>query len=243
MNADPQSTVDRIPLAHSVRYVARGLPEVPNQYGPGLLVPSEITLTYRSAPDSQLGRVHAYVAGRIWADGAELPLLPGGLYGQHYDDGLDGWPEWLAEEARLHEPAAGRVVSAEPVPGCLFCLPDSDTNQITARTGSAYVRRDNYPAAKGHVEVVPVRHVESVLDLTPGEITDMHALLREVAAGADADGWTIGINEGRAAGQTIAHVHMHLIPRRWGDVPDPRGGVRHVLPGTDPDVWAAEAQQ
>lgn len=109
---DNPPTPDRIPLAHSVRYAVRGLPEVPNQYGPGTLEPHEITLTYRTAPDSQLGRVHAYVAGRIWVDGNELPLLPGGMYGQHYDDGLDNWPEWLAEEARLHDPAAPAV----PVP-------------------------------------------------------------------------------------------------------------------------------
>jgi hypothetical protein len=110
-----QTPIDRIPLAHSVHYAARGLPEVPNQYGPGVLRPSEITLTYRSAPDSQLGRVHAYVAGRIWVDGKEQPLLPGGLFGQHYFDGLDGWPEWLAEEARLHDPDAAKA--ADPTAG------------------------------------------------------------------------------------------------------------------------------
>lgn len=103
---DPtQTAVDRIPLSHSVRYVARGLPDVPNQYGQGVLRPSEITLTYRASPDSQLGRVHAYVAGRLWVDGREIPLLPsGGLYGQYHDDGLPDWPEWLTEEARLHDP-------------------------------------------------------------------------------------------------------------------------------------------
>ena len=118
MTTDPHTAVDRIPLTRSVHYVARGLPEVPNQYGPGVLAPSEITLTYRAAPDSQLGRVHAYVTGRIWVDGKELPLLPGGLYGQHYMDGLDNWPAWLAEEARLHDPErtapAGLGVSATP---------------------------------------------------------------------------------------------------------------------------------
>jgi hypothetical protein len=109
-NTTTETAVDRIPLAHSVRYAARGLPEVPNQYGPGVLAPSEITLTYRAASDSQLGRVHAYVAGRIWVDGVETPLLPGGLYGQHYFDGMDGWPEWLAAEARMHDPDAPAVV-------------------------------------------------------------------------------------------------------------------------------------
>lgn len=103
--------VDRIPLAHTVHYVARGLPEVPNQYGAGVLAPSEITLTYRAAPDSQLGRVHAYVAGRLWVDGVEIPLLSGGLYGQHYD-GSDVWPDWLTEEARLHDPEAAAVEPA-----------------------------------------------------------------------------------------------------------------------------------
>lgn len=105
MTTDQTAEPLRIPIAHSVHYAARGLPEVPNQHGPGALAPCEITLTYRAASDSQLGRVHAYVAGRIWVDGKELPLLPGGLYGQHYFDGLDGWPEWLVEEARLHDPA------------------------------------------------------------------------------------------------------------------------------------------
>ncbi|MDT0472983.1 hypothetical protein RM863_12700 [Streptomyces sp. DSM 41014] len=106
------TAVDRIPLYHSVRYAVRGLPAVPTQYGAGDLHPSEITLTYRAAPDSGLGRVHAYVAGRIWVDGVETPLLPGGLYGQHYFDGLDGWPEWLATEAQVHDPEA--PPSADP---------------------------------------------------------------------------------------------------------------------------------
>ncbi|WP_086562016.1 hypothetical protein [Streptomyces africanus] len=104
-------TTDRIPLAYSVHYAVRGLPEVPNLYGAGVIAPCEITLTYRAVPDSQLGRLHAYVAGRLWIDGAEVPSLSGGLYGQHYDDGLGGWPEWLAEEARLHDPER---VAVEP---------------------------------------------------------------------------------------------------------------------------------
>ena len=131
-NPTPEPAVDRIPLAHSVRYVARGLPEVPNQYGPGVLAPSEITLTYRAAPDSGLGRVHAYVAGRIWVDGTELPLMTGGLYGQHYDDGLDDWPAWLAEEARLHDPAASAVVAvAAPPTEQTAALTDAERTMLT----------------------------------------------------------------------------------------------------------------
>ncbi|SHI67520.1 hypothetical protein [Streptomyces sp. 3214.6] len=102
-----QTAVDRVPIARSVRYAVRGLPELPYQYGPGTLVPSEITLTYRAAPDSQLGRVHAYVAGRIHVDGHAIPHIE--PYGQHCDEGLGSWPEWLAEEARLHDPDAATV--------------------------------------------------------------------------------------------------------------------------------------
>ena len=122
---------------------------------------------------------------------------------------------------------------------CLFCQPHSTTNRHIARCGSAYARRDNYPAADGHIEILPLRHVVSIVDLTPAEWIDMHTLLRHFIADRGTDGWTIGINEGHAAGRTVDHLHMHVIPRRWGDVPDPRGGVRHVLPGTNPDAWTA----
>ncbi|WP_442803625.1 hypothetical protein OG411_29840 [Streptomyces pseudogriseolus] len=131
----PETAVDRIPLTRSVHYAVRGMPEVPNQYGPGVLAPSEITITYRDATDSQLGRIHAYVAGRIWVDGKEQPLLPGGLYGQHYFDGLDGWPEWLAEEARLHDPAvssAGQAPATNPI-HCPLCLDRPFTGPVDAR--------------------------------------------------------------------------------------------------------------
>lgn len=126
---------------------------------------------------------------------------------------------------------------------CLFCDHTGPRHQIIARGFTCYARLDNYPAAPGHAEVVPYRHVESFFDLTSQEITEIHTLLRHVADratrdGHPADGYTIGVNEGRAAGRTVDHCHIHLIPRHHGDVPDPRGGVRHVLPGTDPDAWA-----
>jgi hypothetical protein len=111
----PETAVDRIPLAHSVRYAARGLPELPYHHGRGTLVPTEITLTYRAAPDSQLGRVYAYVVGRIHVDGQEIPHGP---YGQHYHQGLDGWPDWLTEEARLHDPAAGVAPATDQTARC-----------------------------------------------------------------------------------------------------------------------------
>lgn len=98
-----QATVDRIPIGHSIVYAVRGMPDVPNHYGPGFLVPTEISLTYRTTEDSQLGRVHAYVKGQWRRDGE---VVPSGekLPGQHYYGDPQSWPEWLAAEARRHDP-------------------------------------------------------------------------------------------------------------------------------------------
>lgn len=95
---------------------------------------------------------------------------------------------------------------------------------------------DAFPSAEGHRLVVPVRHVERVEDLDPTEWRELfdlvHEVAREVAAQPGVDGVNIGVNSGEAAGQTVGHAHVHVIPRRAGDVPDPRGGVRWVLPDT-----------
>lgn len=132
---------------------------------------------------------------------------------------------------------------------CLFCRrDDAAANTVVAENVTCYARLDNYPVSPGHLEIVPKRHVESYFDLTFTEVLDMHALLGTVrgssANGQAPDGYTIGVNEGRAAGRTIDHVHLHLIPRHVGDVPDPRGGVRNVVPGRyTPDDWAARIEQ
>lgn len=125
---------------------------------------------------------------------------------------------------------------------CLFCQPNSSDNKVFIDSDLAYARWDNYPAAKGHAEVTTKRHVVSYFDLTPDEASDVHEVIKQAQEAIDTlhqpDGYTIGVNEGRAAGRTVDHVHIHLLPRRDGDVPDPRGGIRHVLPGTNPDDWA-----
>lgn len=114
MTHQPDTAVDRIPIGRNVTYAVRGMPEVPNAYGPGFLVPTEISLTYRAAEDSQLGRFHAYVKGQWRRDGE---LVPSGekLPGQHYYGDPDGWPAWLAEEARLHDPDASSAGVAPAV--------------------------------------------------------------------------------------------------------------------------------
>jgi diadenosine tetraphosphate (Ap4A) HIT family hydrolase len=93
---------------------------------------------------------------------------------------------------------------------------------------------DAFPVTQGHTLVVPRVHVESVFDLPQAVQTDLWILVARVrsqlAGDADVDGFTVGTNDGVAAGQTVPHAHIHVIPRRRGDVPDPRGGVRWVIP-------------
>lgn len=121
---------------------------------------------------------------------------------------------------------------------CFFCSPhERDIPELRART--AFARWDGFPVAEGHLLVVPYRHVESFFGLTVEEVADVHWLAADASKLVAADGWTIGVNEGRAAGRTVDHIHLHLIPRRLGDVEDPRGGIRNVLPGGPrPSEWA-----
>ncbi|MDD3111783.1 MAG: HIT family protein, partial [Methanofollis liminatans] len=95
-------------------------------------------------------------------------------------------------------------------------------------------RFDAFPVTQGHILIIPFRHLSSFFDATDEERTalfDLVARCREIVAERyRPDGWNIGVNVGPAAGQTVPHLHVHLIPRYGGDVPDPRGGVRGVIP-------------
>jgi len=98
-----------------------------------------------------------------------------------------------------------------------------------------YARWDNFPVSRGHAEIVPHRHVESFFELTEEECEAMFELLKSMKEVIQVryrpDGFNIGINEGRAAGRTIDHLHIHLIPRYVGDVENPVGGIRNIIPG------------
>jgi len=106
--------------------------------------------------------------------------------------------------------------------------------RVVASNDLAAAIRDKEPASKGHTLVIPKRHCESFFDLTHEEVCACFALLGQerikIVAEFHPDGFNIGVNDGSAAGQSIGHTHWHLIPRYRGDHPDPRGGVRHVIP-------------
>lgn len=97
----------------------------------------------------------------------------------------------------------------------------------------AFVRYDNNSLSKGHVLVIPRRHVADFFEMTWAEKTSILALLDRakavVAKEHSPDGYNIGVNIGKSAGQSRMHVHVHLIPRYAGDVADPSGGIRCVL--------------
>ena len=115
---------------------------------------------------------------------------------------------------------------------CPFCQLDAAC--IVFSDDVTLVIRDAFPVSPGHTLIIPRRHVGSFFQLTAPERESMFELVAqakvELGDTLQPDGFNIGINDGAAAGQTVPHLHLHLIPRYRGDAPDPRGGVRWVLP-------------
>ena len=112
----------------------------------------------------------------------------------------------------------------------------SGSDRVIATNALAFAIRDNHPVTQLHMLVIPKRHVKTFFDLFEPERRAINQLLdglridvlkRDVSV----SGFNVGMNSGEVAGQTIGHAHVHLIPRRQGDVQDPRGGVRGVIPG------------
>lgn len=113
---------------------------------------------------------------------------------------------------------------------CIFCK--LEDREVIAENQLAAAFYDKFPVNRGHVLIVPKRHVEDYFKATKEEICAINDLIFEVKEIIDQkfkpDGYNIGVNVGSPAGQTIFHLHFHLIPRYKGDVPDPRGGVRKI---------------
>lgn len=117
---------------------------------------------------------------------------------------------------------------------CVFCRRIGDEATI-AENDLAAAFFDAYPVSSGHVLVVPRRHEPDYFALDADERSELWNLVDRVRGELDGrfgpQAYNIGVNAGEAAGQTVPHAHIHLIPRYRGDVEDPRGGVRHVIPG------------
>ena len=116
---------------------------------------------------------------------------------------------------------------------CPFCNLPAD--RVIAADGPCVAFRDGFPVSAGHTLVIPRRHVASFRDLTPDEWAAAHRLAKTLAADLRATdptitGFNFGANDGLDAGQSVFHCHLHLIPRRAGDHPAPRGGIRGVIP-------------
>jgi diadenosine tetraphosphate (Ap4A) HIT family hydrolase len=123
---------------------------------------------------------------------------------------------------------------------CPFCT--LDNSKVVLANTHAVAIYDNYPVTPGHTLIVTKRHIASFFEATNEEQTAMLDLLAEmrqilltppfdkVGSLSVPDGFNIGINDGKAAGQTVMHLHIHLIPRYAGDTEDPRGGVRWIMP-------------
>lgn len=118
---------------------------------------------------------------------------------------------------------------------CFFCdIWKNKKEKPLLETKDFYVRFDEFPVSSGHVEIITKKHIVSFFELTAKESVELFFATKKAKKIIDKkfhpDGYTIGINEGESSGRTIPHFHLHLIPRFWGDVKNPHGGVRKVIP-------------
>jgi diadenosine tetraphosphate (Ap4A) HIT family hydrolase len=116
---------------------------------------------------------------------------------------------------------------------CPFCNPSPALFKFSNQL--CYARDDGFPVSPGHLLIIPFRHVPDFFDLSEGERTAIFELLwvakSKLSEALKPGGFNVGVNAGQVAGQTVMHVHLHLIPRFAGDVADPRGGIRWIVPG------------
>ena len=115
---------------------------------------------------------------------------------------------------------------------CPFCNPTEE--DIILKNDLCYARFDKYPVNDGHILIIPFRHFDNYFDATKEEKLALIELIDKAKQYLDKNfnpnGYNIGVNVGKTAGQTIMHVHIHLIPRYKGDMDNPKGGVRGVIP-------------
>ena len=142
---------------------------------------------------------------------------------------IEGRIWWLP---KIREAAASSPRSAVRQPDCPFC--DIPRESVVAESRHALAIRDRYPVSRGHTLVIPKAHAKTLFALSAEIQADVWRLVPRVRnklqSASNPDGFNVGLNEGQAAGQTVEHAHVHIIPRFGEDVADPRGGIRRVLP-------------
>ena len=121
----------------------------------------------------------------------------------------------------------------DPNNPCLFC--NSNQSGSVAENELAYASYDTYPVSKFHCLIIPKRHAKDYFDLSDNEVIACNKLIKQIKEeillkDPTVKGFNIGTNAGKVSGQSILHCHIHLIPRREGDVENPQGGVRSVIP-------------
>jgi diadenosine tetraphosphate (Ap4A) HIT family hydrolase len=118
---------------------------------------------------------------------------------------------------------------------CIFCEINKTKSRIILENPHAFAISDQYPVSQGHTLIILKRHVPSIFEASSEEISAIFDLTNQVqkllSKQFKPDGYNVGFNDLKAAGQTIPHCHMHIIPRYQGDVKNPRGGIRGVIPG------------
>jgi diadenosine tetraphosphate (Ap4A) HIT family hydrolase len=118
---------------------------------------------------------------------------------------------------------------------CIFCEIYETKSRIILQNSYAYAISDQYPVSQGHTLIILKSHVPSIFEASSEEITAIFDLAIQIqkllSKQYNPDGYNVGFNDLKAAGQSIPHCHMHIIPRYQGDVKNPRGGIRGVIPG------------
>jgi diadenosine tetraphosphate (Ap4A) HIT family hydrolase len=128
---------------------------------------------------------------------------------------------------------------------CFFCdCQKYKDGKIFAESENFYARWDDMPVNNGHCEIIPKKHIESYFELTKDQAAEMHGLAQQVNVILDErfqpDAYTIGVNDGRAAGRRQDHLHVHVIPRYDGDVSNAENGIRNMFPGREDYTEIAE---
>jgi len=118
---------------------------------------------------------------------------------------------------------------------CVFCELHEKKDRLLFENELVFAIADHFPVSKGHTLVIPKRHFMTYFEATPAEFAAIGEALQAIKKQLDdqfhPDGYNIGVNNGVFAGQTVMHLHVHLIPRYIGDSDRPRGGVRGIIPG------------